>query len=279
MPPKLLQCGNKTLDLAHPHVMGILNMTPDSFSDGGSHQSISDALTHAEQMTAAGATIIDVGGESTRPNAAPVSIAEELDRIAPVVEAIHKSMDVVISVDTSTPQVMLEAASLGASMINDVRSLQREGALEAVARLALPVCIMHMRGEPNTMQQHTQYADIVGEVKCYLAERAEECENAGIAKENILIDPGFGFAKDLCQNLLLFRELDQLLTLGYPMLVGVSRKTMIGQVLDKDVSNRLYGSLALAALAAIKGASIIRVHDVAETVDVIKMITAVEIST
>lgn len=271
-----LPCGSRVLDLTQPQVMGILNITPDSFSDGGSHNNLVAALKHAEAMIQAGASIIDVGGESTRPNAAIVSVQEELDRVAPVVEAINKEFDVVISVDTSTPEVITESARLGAGIINDVRSLQREGALEAAKQTGLPVCIMHMRGEPRDMQQQTHYDDLLVEVKDFLLERSMICQQAGISKEKIIIDPGFGFAKTLEQNLLLFRHMDQLLTLGYPMLVGVSRKSMIGGVLGKEVTQRLYGSLALAALAITKGAHILRVHDVAETVDIVKMISAVE---
>lgn len=271
-----LPCGSRVLDLTQPQVMGILNITPDSFSDGGSHNNLVAALKHAEAMIQAGASIIDVGGESTRPNAAIVSVQEELDRVAHVVEAINKEFDVVISVDTSTPEVITESARLGAGIINDVRSLQREGALEAAKQTGLPVCIMHMRGEPRDMQQQTHYDDLLVEVKNFLLERSMICQQAGISKEKIIIDPGFGFAKTLEQNLLLFRHMDQLLTLGYPMLVGVSRKSMIGGVLGKEVTQRLYGSLALAALAITKGAHILRVHDVAETVDIVKMISAVE---
>lgn len=271
-----LPCGSRVLDLTQPQVMGILNITPDSFSDGGSHNNLVAALKHAEAMIQAGASIIDVGGESTRPNAAIVSVQEELDRVAAVVEAINKEFDVVISVDTSTPEVITESARLGAGIINDVRSLQREGALEAAKQTGLPVCIMHMRGEPRDMQQQTHYDDLLVEVKDFLLERSMICQQAGISKEKIIIDPGFGFAKTLEQNLLLFRHMDQLLTLGYPMLVGVSRKSMIGGVLGKEVTQRLYGSLALAALAITKGAHILRVHDVAETVDIVKMISAVE---
>ncbi|UYZ83768.1 dihydropteroate synthase [Entomomonas sp. E2T0] len=271
-----LPCGSRDLDLTQPQVMGILNITPDSFSDGGSHNNLGAALKHAEAMIEAGASIIDVGGESTRPNAAIVSVQEELDRVAPVVEAINKEFNVVISVDTSTPEVIIESARLGAGIINDVRSLQREGALEAAKQTGLPVCIMHMRGEPRDMQQQTHYDDLLVEVKDFLLERSMICQQAGISKEKIIIDPGFGFAKTLEQNLLLFRYMDQLLTLGYPMLVGVSRKSMIGGVLGKEVTQRLYGSLALAALAVTKGAHILRVHDVAETVDVVKMINSVE---
>ena len=274
--PTRLSCGSRVLDLSSPQVMGILNVTPDSFSDGGNYTSVSAALIHAEQMIKAGATLIDIGGESTRPNAAVVSVQEELDRVAPVVEAIAKRFDIIISVDTSTPEVMLETAQLGAGLINDVRSLQRKGALTAAKNTGLPVCLMHMRGEPRTMQQYTHYDDLLTEVKNFLTERSNICQQAGINKELILIDPGFGFAKNLHQNLLLFRYMDELLSLGYPLLVGVSRKSMIGGILNKDVADRLYGSLALAALALTKGASILRVHDVAAKVDIVKMIKAIE---
>lgn len=274
--PTRLSCGSRVLDLSSPQVMGILNVTPDSFSDGGHYTSVSAALIHAEQMIKAGATLIDIGGESTRPNAAVVSVQEELDRVAPVVEAIAKRFDIIISVDTSTPEVMLETAQLGAGLINDVRSLQRKGALTAAKNTGLPVCLMHMRGEPRTMQQFTHYDDLLTEVKNFLTERSNMCQQAGINKELILIDPGFGFAKNLHQNLLLFRHMDELLSLGYPLLVGVSRKSMIGGILNKDIADRLYGSLALAALALTKGASILRVHDVAATVDIVKMIKAIE---
>lgn len=274
--PTRLSCGSRVLDLSSPQVMGILNVTPDSFSDGGNYTSVSAALIHAEQMIKAGATLIDIGGESTRPNAAVVSVQEELDRVAPVVEAIAKRFDIIISVDTSTPEVMLETAQLGAGLINDVRSLQQKGALTAAKNTGLPVCLMHMRGEPRTMQQYTHYDDLLTEVKNFLTERSNICQQAGINKELILIDPGFGFAKNLHQNLLLFRHMDELLSLGYPLLVGVSRKSMIGGILNKDIADRLYGSLALAALALTKGASILRVHDVAATVDIVKMIKAIE---
>lgn len=274
--PTRLPCGSRVLDLTQTQVMGILNITPDSFSDGGVHNNLSTALKHAEEMINAGASIIDVGGESTRPNAAIVSVQEELDRVVPVVEALNKNFDVVISVDTSTPETMLATAQVGAGLINDVRSLQREGALQAARQTGLPVCIMHMRGEPRDMQQQTHYDDLLAEVKDFLLERSMICQQAGISKDKIIIDPGFGFAKTLAQNLSLFRQMEQLLALGYPMLVGVSRKSMIGGVLGKDVTERLYGSLALAALAITKGAHILRVHDVAETVDIVKMINAVE---
>ncbi|TYP62332.1 dihydropteroate synthase [Stutzerimonas stutzeri] len=271
-----LSCGSRVLDLSRPHVMGILNVTPDSFSDGGRHAGVVAALRHADAMMAAGATLIDVGGESTRPGARAVSPIEELERVAPVVEAIARELDVIISVDTSTPAVIRETARLGAGLINDVRSLSRDGALEAVASSGLPVCLMHMRGEPGDMQNDPRYDDVASEVVSFLRERMEACAAAGIPAGRVVLDPGFGFAKNLAHNLSLFNRLEQLHTLGRPLLVGVSRKSMVGQALQRDVSHRLYGSLALAALAVAKGANILRVHDVAETVDVVRMIAAVQ---
>jgi len=271
-----LPCGSRFLDLTRPQVMGILNVTPDSFSDGGRYGQRDAALRHAADMLRAGATLIDVGGESTRPGARAVSPTEELERVAPVVEAIAAELDVIVSVDTSTPAVMREAARLGAGLINDVRSLQRDGALDAVAATGLPVCLMHMRGEPTTMQQNPEYADVLVEVRDFLAGRMAACATAGIAAERVILDPGFGFAKTLEHNLRLFKHLETLHDFGRPLLVGVSRKSMIGKVLGHEVGERLYGSLALAALAVAKGAHILRVHDVAETVDVVRMIAAVE---
>ncbi len=271
-----LPCGSRVLDLSRPHVMGILNVTPDSFSDGGQHAGVDAALRHAAAMVAAGATLIDVGGESTRPGARVVSPIEELERVAPVVEVIARELDVIISVDTSTPAVIRESARLGAGLINDVRSLSRDGALDAVADSGLPVCLMHMRGEPGDMQRDPRYDDVTREVVSFLRERMEICAAAGIAGDRIVLDPGFGFAKTLSHNLNLFNRLEELHVLGRPLLVGVSRKSMIGQTLQRDVAHRLYGSLALAALAVAKGACILRVHDVAETVDVVRMIAAVQ---
>lgn len=270
-----LRCGQRQLDLSRPHVMGILNVTPDSFSDGGRFNQVDVALRHAEAMVKAGATLVDVGGESTRPGAAPVGAAEELARVIPVVEALARELDVVISVDTSCPAVMREAAAAGAGLLNDVRALQRPGALAVAAASGLPVCLMHMRGEPRTMQNAPQYLDIQEEVTTFLAERIAACVAAGIPSERIILDPGFGFAKTLEHNLSLFRHLPALHAFGLPLLVGASRKSMIGHVLGKETHERLYGSLALAALAVTKGAHIVRVHDVAETVDVVKMISAV----
>lgn len=271
-----LPCGNRVLDLAHPQVMGILNVTPDSFSDGGRFRQRDEALRHAAAMVAAGASLIDVGGESTRPGALQVSADEELQRVAPVVEAIAAELDVIISVDTSCPQVMRESARLGAGLINDVRSLRREGALQAAAESGLPVCLMHMQGEPETMQKNPRYDDLLAEVQAFFAERMAACAAAGIAAERIILDPGFGFAKNLQHNLSLFKHMQVLHGFARPLLVGVSRKSMIGQALGREVDQRLAGGLALAALAVAKGACILRVHDVAETVDVVRMIAAVE---
>lgn len=271
-----LPCGNRVLDLARAHVMGILNVTPDSFSDGGRFSQLDVALRHAEAMVLAGATLIDIGGESTRPGARAVSPLEELERVAPVVERINRELDVVISVDTSTPAVMRETARLGAGLINDVRALRRDGALDAAAATGLPVCLMHMLGEPGDMQDNPRYQDVTREVSEFLVERMAACAAVGIEAGRIVLDPGFGFAKTLQHNLSLFKHMEALHALGCPLLVGVSRKSMIGQSLNRPVAERLHGSLALAALAVTKGAKIIRVHDVAETVDVVRMIAAVE---
>ncbi|EHY76511.1 dihydropteroate synthase [Pseudomonas kunmingensis] len=274
--PARLVCGSRVLDLSRPHVMGILNVTPDSFSDGGRFAERDAALRHAQAMLGAGATLIDVGGESTRPGARSVSPTEELERVAPIVEAIARELDVIVSVDTSTPAVIRECARLGAGLLNDVRSLRRDGALDAAADSGLPVCLMHMRGEPGDMQNDPHYDDISREVCAFLAERMAVCVAAGIPAERIVLDPGFGFAKTLEHNLSLFRRLEELHRFDRPLLIGVSRKSMIGGVLGHPVGQRLYGSLALAALAVSKGAQIVRVHDVAETVDVIRMIAAVQ---
>jgi dihydropteroate synthase len=256
--------------------MGILNVTPDSFSDGGRFKGLEQALAHARSMVQAGASLIDVGGESTRPGALPVSVQEELDRVCPVVEAIAAELDVIISVDTSSPEVIRQAAGLGMGLINDVRSLQRPGALQAAAQTDAAVCLMHMLGEPGDMQRDPRYTDLVGEVTDFLAARVLACQNAGINASRIVLDPGFGFAKTHAHNLSLFKQLKALALLGRPLLVGVSRKSIVGQALGRPVDDRLAGSLALAALAVFNGASILRVHDVAETVDVVRMIAAVD---
>lgn len=271
----LLQCGKHSLDLTRPHVMGIVNVTPDSFSDGGQYNTLDAAMRRAEAMLAAGASILDVGGESTRPGAQTVSPQQELERVAPLVERLVSELDALVSVDTSTPLVMTETARLGAGLINDVRSLQREGALAAAAASGLPVCLMHMLGEPQTMQDAPHYEDVAGEVCQFLQQRVDACVQAGIARGQLLIDPGFGFAKTLEHNLELFCRMTELEVLGLPLLVGVSRKSMIGKVLDKPVDQRLYGSLALAVMALERGAKIIRVHDVPQTMDAMSLFQAV----
>jgi len=269
-----LNCGSKILDLSRPAVMGILNITPDSFSDGGqlyagSALDLDKTFKSVEKMLADGADIIDIGGESTRPGAAAVSQQQELDRVMPVLQGITERFDALISVDTSTAQVIREASSGGAHMINDVRALQREGALEAAVQSSLPVCLMHMQNRPDNMQASPSYSDVVAEVIEFLLQRKQACLGAGIASDQILLDPGFGFGKTLDHNLALFKALDQFAATGHPLLVGVSRKTMIGQLLDLDVDQRLIGSVTMALLAAQTLASqglILRVHDVLETV-------------
>ncbi|MFO7648302.1 dihydropteroate synthase [Halomonas sp. 3H] len=256
--------------------MGILNVTPDSFSDGGRHVALEDALRHAERMLAEGAALIDVGGESTRPGAAPVSAQQELDRVAPVVEALVRELDALVSVDTSCPEVMRESAALGAGMINDVRALEREGALAAAIGTGLPVCLMHRQGEPRDMQQAPRYDVPIEEaVVDYLDGRVEACEAAGLRRERLLVDPGFGFGKTVEHNLRLLNRMDRLAALELPLLVGMSRKSMIGKVLARPVEERLPGGLALTALAVERGARILRVHDVAPSVDAVNMTWAV----
>lgn len=274
MTTKTIQCAQRKLNLDNTVVMGILNVTPDSFSDGGQFYGLEQALRQAEKMVADGAAIIDVGGESTRPGAQPVNEAQELERVIPIIEKLHQELDVIISVDTSKAQVMTEAARAGAGLINDVLALRTEGALQAARATGLPVCLMHMQGEPRTMQNNPQYSNVVQDVSDFLKERAEQCQAQGIAREQIIVDPGFGFGKTLQHNIELFKHLDVLNELGYPVLVGASRKSMIGQITDREVHERLAGSVALATLATVNGASIIRVHDVAETVDAVKIATA-----
>lgn len=276
----LLICGRHQLDLTRPVVMGILNTTPDSFSDGGSYYAGSAldldlVVRRAEQMLFEGAQIIDVGGESTRPGASTVSEQEELDRVVPAVEALVDKLGALVSVDTSTASVIAESAKKGAGLINDVRALQREGALLAAASTGLPVCLMHMQGLPENMQQNPQYNDVLAEVGDFLQARIAACHAQGIPSERIILDPGFGFGKTLAHNLALLRRLPELGALGFPLLVGMSRKSMVAQLLNRSVDERLPGSLALAMLAAERGAAIIRVHDVAATVDVLKVLAAV----
>jgi dihydropteroate synthase len=270
-----MDCGGKVLDLSIPQVMGILNVTPDSFSDGGRFFSMAAALAQARKMVDEGAAIIDVGGESTRPGAQPVSAQEELDRVIPVIEAISSDLPVIVSIDTQKPEIMTAAVAAGAGFINDVYALRTAGALQAAAAADVPVCLMHMQGEPRTMQREPHYADVVSEVYAFLEERVRACEAAGITRERLLIDPGFGFGKTLAHNLTLFKHMDRFKDMGLPLLAGVSRKSMIGAVLDAPVEQRLYGSIALAALAVWQGASIIRAHDVAATRQAIRMAHAV----
>ncbi|MDF2043342.1 MULTISPECIES: dihydropteroate synthase [unclassified Pantoea] len=262
------------LDLSFPHVMGILNVTPDSFSDGGKHNALVDALTHTNEMVNTGATIIDVGGESTRPGADEVSVEEELERVIPVVEAIAQRFEVWISVDTSKAQVIREAARVGAHIINDVRSLSEPGALDAAAATGLPVCLMHMQGEPRTMQQAPVYENILSEVDTYFAQQIARCEAAGIKKERLILDPGFGFGKNLSHNYELLAHLGDFHHFGLPLLVGMSRKSMIGQLLNVGPSQRLTGSLSCAVIAAMQGAQIIRAHDVKETAEAMRVVEA-----
>jgi len=269
------------LDLSRPVIMGVINVTPDSFSDGGtlyqgSRLDIERAMVRAREMVAAGAAILDIGGESTRPGAHSVLPTEEMDRVLPLVERIAAELAVVISVDTSTAVLMREAASAGAGLLNDVRALTREGALEAAAATGLPICLMHMQGEPDTMQVAPYYVDVVTEVSGYLQGRVEACEGEGIARERLLLDPGFGFGKSLTHNMQLLRGLPRLSALGLPLVAGLSRKSMIGKLLGRDMEQRLPASLALAVLAAERGAAVIRTHDVAATADAVAMWVALE---
>jgi dihydropteroate synthase len=279
--PGPLVCGRGSLALDRPRVMGVLNVTPDSFSDGGCFADRAAALEHARAMVADGADIIDVGGESTRPGAEAATEADEIARVIPVLEALRGECDargVVLSVDTRKPDVMRAAIAAGAGMVNDVSALRAPGALEAVASAADPVgvCLMHMRGEPSTMQQDVAYTDVVGEVKAFLAERALACERAGIAGNRIAVDPGFGFGKTVAHNLALLRWLEELVALGYPIVVGLSRKSTIGALTGRDVDDRVAGSVAAALVAVERGAAIVRVHDVRETVDALNVWRAVE---
>jgi len=271
----------RQLDVTRPVVMGIINTTPDSFSDGGtlyrnSRLDIERAMERARDMVASGAGILDIGGESTRPGATPVSQDEELDRVIPLVERIAAELAVVISVDTSNPIVMREAASAGAGMLNDVRALTREGALKAAAATGLPVCLMHMQGEPDTMQLAPHYDVVVTEVCEYLRDRVTACEQHGITRERLLLDPGFGFGKTVIHNMQLLRGLPRLAAMGFPLVVGLSRKSLIGKLLGRTVEQRLPASLALAVLAVERGAAIIRTHDVAATADAVAMWLALE---
>ena len=267
-----LQCRSQWLDLNVPRVMAVLNVTPDSFSDGGCFQDLNTALTRATEMIAQGADIIDVGGESTRPGAASVSVEAELQRVIPVIEALHRQHPhVMISVDTSKPEVMKAAVAAGASLINDVRALTVPGALEAAVATQAAVCLMHMQGQPSSMQVAPQYANVTDEVATFLRARMQACLSAGMSRDRLVIDPGIGFGKTLEHNLTLLAQLPALMELGVPLLVGVSRKSMIGALLNRTVEQRLSGGVALATASVLAGARIIRAHDVSETYDAVRI--------
>ena len=267
----LLHSKGRSLDLSRPQVMGILNVTPDSFSDGSRYQQLDVALRHASQMVQAGATLIDIGGESTRPGAAEVPLEQELERVVPVVERLAAELDVWLSVDTYKAEVMRAAMAAGAHLINDIRALEAPGALAAAAEAQVPVCLMHMQGAPRTMQQAPHYENLLGEVHAYFAQRIAACVAAGIPRERLILDPGFGFGKTLDQNYELLARLDEFADFQLPLLVGMSRKSMVGQLIERPVEARLAGSLALALYASRRGAHIIRVHDVQETVDALRI--------
>jgi dihydropteroate synthase len=273
--PVLLRCADKTLDLSTPLVMGVLNVTPDSFSDGGRFFSPAAAVEQGLNMAGEGAAILDVGGESTRPGAQPVSADEELRRILSVIERLRALTAAVISVDTSKPEVMRAAAAAGAGFINDVRALREPGALEAAAASGCALCLMHMQGEPGTMQAAPHYDDVVAEVRAFLAARVAACREAGIDAARLTVDPGFGFGKNLAHNLTLLRHLPTLVADGPPVLVGLSRKSTVGKLTGREAGDRVHGSVALAVIAALKGARIIRAHDVAATVDAMKVVAGV----
>ena len=271
LPKKILQCGRLSLDLSQPHVMGILNVTPDSFSDGGKHNQKDQAVAHALQMVADGATVIDIGGESTRPGASPVELGEEIRRVVPVVEALSKH-DVVISIDTSEPEVIRAAVKAGAHIWNDVRALTRPNALQTAAELDIPIIIMHMRGEPTTMNNLDQYHDVTLDVMAELQQRVDDALSAGVRAENIMIDPGFGFAKNAQQNLKLLNEFHKLNEMGYPILSALSRKRFIGEALNgADAQHRAVGSVTAHLLSIQQGASMVRAHDVKAMSDAIKV--------
>ena len=266
---------SRALAARRPLVCGILNVTPDSFSDGGRFDSLDRAVEHGRTLAAEGADLIDIGGESTRPGSRPPTVAEELDRVVPVVEALVRQVPVPLSVDTSRPEVMRAAVAAGASMVNDVRALQRPGALEAAAQLGVPVCLTHMQRSPETMQEDRRYRDVVIDVRTFLAERIGACLDASVRPGHVVVDPGFGFGKTLSHNVALLASLDAFTGLGVPVMVGLSRKSMLGQLTGRTVRDRLPGSLAAALLAVQRGASVLRVHDVAATRDVLAVLEAV----
>jgi dihydropteroate synthase len=265
----------RVLAARRPLVCGVLNVTPDSFSDGGRFDSLDRAVEHGCALAAEGADLIDIGGESTRPGSRPPTLAEELDRVVPVVEALVRQVPVPLSVDTSRPEVMGAAVAAGASMVNDVRALRSPGALEAAAELGVPVCLMHMQRSPETMQEDPRYRDVVVEVRTFLAQRMRACLDAGIRQEHLVVDPGFGFGKTLTHNVALLASLDAFTGLGVPVMVGLSRKSVLGQLTGRTVGDRLPGSLAAALVAVQRGASVLRVHDVAATRDVLAVLDAV----
>ena len=269
-------CGDFQLDLTAPKVMGIVNVTPDSFSDGGNFAATNQAIEHALKLAEEGAAILDIGGESTRPNAVPVSLQEELDRVIPVIEALISQVNIPISIDTYKPQVMQAAINAGVSMVNDVRALQEDGALEVAARCNVGVCLMHMQGLPATMQIDPHYDDVVTDVKAFLAARLQASILKGVRANRIVFDPGFGFGKTRAHNISLIKHLDQFAPLGQPILVGLSRKSILGQMTGNDVAARLYASIAAAVIAAQKGAKILRVHDVKATVEALKIVSAIQ---
>ena len=266
----------KVLDLSQTHIMGILNFTPDSFSDGGSYQYVDSAVISALAMLENGATIIDIGGESTRPGAPDVALEEELSRVIPVIQAIREKSDCLISIDTSKAEVMRQAVNAGADIINDVRALQEPNSLATAAALGVPVCLMHMQGQPRTMQANPQYTDVINDIQHFFIERISECEKAGITRDKIILDPGFGFGKTLAHNYHILKYIDEFKMMGCEVLAGLSRKSMIGNLLGRDVDQRLAGSIAGALIAAQKGAKIIRVHDVTETADALNVWRACE---
>jgi dihydropteroate synthase len=275
-PPVVLRCADKTLDLSRPVVMGVLNVTPDSFSDGGRFVSVAAAVEQGVRMAAEGAALIDVGGESTRPGAEAVGAAEELRRVIPVIERLRAATAVIISVDTSKAEVMRAASAAGAGLINDVRALREPGALTAAVASGCAVCLTHMQGEPRTMQVAPSYADVVAEVRAFLAARVASSLAAGLAAERLAVDPGFGFGKTLEHNLTLLRRLSELAADGLPVLVGLSRKSMLGTLTGRTPGERVYGSVALAVIAALAGARIVRAHDVGATVEALKVAAAVQ---
>jgi dihydropteroate synthase len=270
----LLRCGPRSLDLSTPLVMGVLNVTPDSFSDGGRYLEPAAAIAHGRALAEAGAAIIDVGGESTRPGSVSPAPEEELARVIPVIEALAREVSAVISVDTSRPEVMRAAAAAGAGLINDVRALRTPGALAAARASGCAVCLMHMQGEPGTMQDDPRYTDVVAEVGAFLDERIAACRAAGFGADQLLIDPGFGFGKTFEHNLTLLRHLSQLRRPDTPLVAGLSRKALVGRLTGRGPAERIYGSLALAVMACLNGARIIRAHDVAATVDALKVVAA-----